>query len=150
MRELRNLNKRIKMKTVSFNETENIIQNYCVTFTHNFNHRYSRIKNSFVIKGTEVTKEKALKIAEILFPSEYTDIIIESIDNDELTLTPSEYDFLHGMVRDQRQSSLRAQEHRIREGIQKGPLTDTEYDTYLLNLIKKMKARMNQFPVYHS
>lgn len=136
------------MKTISFNQTEHIIQNFCVTFSHNFNHKYYRIKNAF-IKGAPVTKENALKVAEILFP-EYTDIIIESIDNDELTLTPAEYEYLRSLVRNKRQSSLRTQEERIKDGIQKGPLTDTEHDIYLLGLIKKMDARMDQFPTYHT
>lgn len=137
------------MKTTSFNDTHNIIQNYCITFSHNFNHRYSRFTNSFVVKAAEITEEKALRVAQILFP-DYTDIKIESITNDENTLTPSEYGFLYGKVCAMRQESLRAQEHRIKEGLQKGPLTDTEYDTYLLKLVEKMKARMNQFPVYHT
>jgi hypothetical protein len=127
------------MKPVSFNGTENIIQNYCVTFTHNFNHKYSRIKNSFIIKAAEVTKEKALKIVEILFP-EYTDVQIESIENDTMTLTPSEYDFIRGMLRDKLYTNLRATK----------PYVETEYDKYLLKLIKKMEARMDQFPVYHT
>ena len=133
----------------SFNGTENIIQNYCITFTHNFNHMYSRIKNAFVIKGADVTKEKALQIANILFP-DYTDIEIESIENDEMTLTPSEYHFIQGMLRAERQSNLRAAEIRIKEGISQGPYVETEYDKYILHLIKKMEARMDQFPVYHT
>ena len=136
-------------KLTSFNRTENIIQNFCITFSHNFNHKYSKFKNSFVVKGAPITMENALKIAEILFPT-YTDIKIESIENDTLTLTPLEYDFLRGMLRNQRQSDLRTAEFRIKDGISEGPYVETEYDKYILNLIKKMEARMGQFPVYHT
>ena len=139
----------MKPTSFSWNGTENLIQNFCVKFSHNFNHQYSRIHNSFVIKGAPITKENALKIVEILFPK-YTDVIIESIENDENTLTPAEYEHLRGMVSDKRHASLRAQEHRIKEGISPGPLTETEHDLYLLNLMKKMAARMEQFPTYHT
>ena len=134
---------------VSFNGTENLIQNYCVTFSHNFNHQYSRIKNNFVVKGAPLTKENALKIAEILFPK-YTDIIIESIENDENTLTPSEYHFLQGILKEKRQGDLGAAEQRIINGVSNGPYVETDYDKYILMLIKKMEARMDQFPVYHT
>lgn len=132
-----------------FNGTAHDIQNYCITFSHNFNHKYSRFKNSFVIKGAEVTNANALKMAELLFP-DYTDIKIESIENDELTLTPSEYEFIYYFMRGKRQADLRAAEERIRNGISIGPYIETEYDKYILNLIRKMEARMKQFPVYHT
>jgi hypothetical protein len=132
-----------------FNGTADIIQNYCIVFSHDFSHSRSRCENAFVIKGTNITTENALKITELLFPK-YTNIKIESIENDELTLTPSEYHFLQGMLLDRRQSDLRAAEHRIKEGISPGPYVETEYDKYILNLIKKMEARMNQFPTYHT
>ena len=132
-----------------FNGTAHSIQNYCITFTHTFNHKHSRFKNSFVIKGAEITKENALNIAEILFP-DYTDIQIESIENDELTLTPAEYEFLHYHLRGQRQTDLRAVELRIKDGTLRGPYIETEHDKYILNLIFKMKSRMKQFPVYHT
>ena len=122
----------------SWNGTENLVQNFCVTFSHNFNHQYSRIKNTFVVKGAPLTKETALKIVEILFPK-YTDIIIESIENDVLTLTPSEYHFMQGILKDK----LRAQRDRSN-------YVETEYDKYLLMLVEKMEARMDQFPVYHT
>jgi hypothetical protein len=102
-----------------------------------------------VIKGTPITKENALEITEILFPK-YTDIIIESIENDEMTLTPAEYEFLRSLVNNERQSSLRGQEIAIKEGRQEGPLKDTDWDAYLLKLINKMDSRMDQFPVYHT
>jgi len=110
-----------------------------VTFSHNFGHKYSRFKNSFVLKGANITEETALKVVEILFP-EYTDIKIESIENDELTLTPSEYHFMQGMLKERLYVNLRATT----------PYVETEYDKYLLNLIKKMESRMDQFPVYHT
>jgi hypothetical protein len=91
----------------SFNGTENLIQNFCVRFSHNFNHQYSRIKNTFVIKRADVTKEKALKVAKVLFPK-YTDIEIESIENDEMTLTPSEYHFIQGVLNDRLLARLAA------------------------------------------
>ena len=137
------------MKTVSFNGTENIDQNYCVTFTHNFNHMYSRIKNAFVIKGADVTKEKALQIANILFP-DYTDIEIESIENDEMTLTPSEYHFIQGILKERLRSRIIAEEQRKKENPESYYRDDPKYNEYLLMLIKKMEARMDQFPVYHS
>jgi hypothetical protein len=133
----------------SFNGTENLIQNYCVMFSHNFKHQYSRIKNTFVIRGAPLTKENALMIAETLFP-EYTDIIIESIDNAENTLTPSEYDFIQGVLKDKRMNNIALAERRIEDGISEGPYVDTDYDKYLLMLIKKMQTRMEQFPVYHT
>ncbi len=139
---------------VSFNGTENLIQNYCVTFSHNFNHQYSRIKNAFVVKGAPLTKETALKIAGVLFP-DYTDIIIESIENDENTLTPSEYHFLQGIVKDRLRARASAAEERRKENPDAAKRWDEdknqkEYDEYLLMLIKKMEARMDQFPVYHT
>lgn len=137
------------MMTSSFNGTENIIQNYCITFTHNFDHKYSRFKNSFVIKGAEVTKENALKIAEILFP-EYTDIIIESVENDEKTLTPSEYHFIQGKLKDNLRSRIAAEEQREKENPESYYRDNPEYNEYILMLIKKMEARMDQFPVYHT
>ena len=92
----------------------------------------------FIVKGAPLTKETALKIAEILFPK-YTDIIIESIENDVLTLTPSEYYFMQGILKDK----LGAQRDRSN-------YVETEYDKYLLMLVEKMEARMDQFPVYHT
>ncbi len=133
----------------SFNGTENLIQNFCVTFSHTFNYQHSRIKNSFVLKGAPVTKENALQIAKILFPH-YTEIVIESIENDEMTLTPSEYHFLQGILKETRQSTLRNGELRFKEDPTRGPYVETEYDEYILHLIKKMEARMDQFPVYHT
>lgn len=115
-----------------------------------FPHSNSRIKNSFVIKAADVDNEKALKIAEILFGEEYTDIQIESIENDNNTLTPSEYGFIRRILEERRQSDLRCAEHRIINGIEKGPYIETEFDKYVLGLIHKMKARMEQFPVYHT
>lgn len=136
--------------TASFNGTENIIQNYCVTFTHQIDYKYSRITNSFVIKGVDVSKEDALAVAKILFrPPTFTNIEIVSVENDENTLTPSEYDFLRGVLKDKRQAEMRAQELLIKEGKIKD-FYETEYDKYLLKLIKKMETRMNQFPVYHT
>lgn len=142
------------MKAVSFNGTENIIQNFCVTFSHNFDHLHSRFKNSFVVKGAPITKEHALKIAEMLFPT-YTDIIIESVENDENTLTPSEYHFLQGVLKDRLHERESASERRRKENpeVAKGwdeNKSQKEYDEYLLMLIKKMEARMDQFPVYHT
>ena len=130
-------------ETVSFNGTHNNIQNYCVTFTHNFikttlHHTPSRFKNSFVIKAADVDVEKAKKIAEILFPK-YTDIEIESVDNDTNTLTPSEYQFIRGKLMD----LLPSKEEIDKRG-------ETDYDKYLLTLCKKMTTRMQQFPVYHT
>jgi len=137
------------MMTSSFNGTENIIQNYCITFTHNFNHKYSRIKNSFVIKGADITKEKALQIANILFP-DYTDIEIESIENDEMTLIPSEYHFIQGILKERLSSRIAAEEQRKKENPESYYRNDPKYNEYLLMLIKKMEARMDQFPVYHT
>ena len=138
----------------SFNGTENLIQNFCVTFSHNFNHQYSRIKNTFVVKGAPVTKESALKVAEFLFPK-YTDIIIESIENDEKTLTPSEYYFIQGVLKDRQCVRKSAAEERRKENPEIAKAWDEdknekEYDEYLVMLIKKMEARMGQFPVYHT
>ena len=55
------------MKTTSFNGTHDLIQNFCIKFSHNCNHEGSRIKNHFVIKGAPITKENAKQIAEILY-----------------------------------------------------------------------------------
>jgi len=134
----------------SFNGTENLIQNYCVTFSHSFeiggNHSF---RNSFVIKGAPVTKENALKVAEMLFPK-YAEIQIESVENDENTLTPSEYDFIQGVLRDKWNNGLDCQRHRIANGVQTKPFAETDYDKYILMLIKKMQSRKDQFPVYHT
>ena len=141
-------------KIKSFNGTDNLIQNFCVTFSHNFDHMYSRITNTFVIKGAAVTKENALKVAEVLFPK-YTDIEIESIENDELTLTPSEYHFFQGVVKDRLYFRKSEAEQRRKDNPENAKMWDEhppekEYNEYLLSLIKKMEARMDQFPVYHT
>lgn len=141
-------------KPVGFHDTIDLVQNFLVTFSHNFNHRYSRIKNHFVIKGADVTKEKALKVAEILFPT-YTDIIIESIENDTMTLTPGEYFFLQGKMKEELYSRRHGMVERRKANpewaaVQDAYSQEEEYDDYLLNLIKKMEARMEQFPVYHT
>ncbi len=138
----------------SFNGTENLIQNYCVRFSHNFNHMYSRIKNTFVIKGAPVTKENALQITGILFP-DYTDIEIESVDNDENTLTPSEYDFIQGVLKERLSNRSDAAAERRKENPEVAKSWDENereqnYDNYLLMLIKKMQLRKDQFPVYHT
>ena len=39
-------------------------------------------------------------MAQMLFPT-YTDIAIESITNDEMTLTPSEYYFIQGRLKEE-------------------------------------------------
>jgi hypothetical protein len=134
----------------SFNGTENLIQNYCVTFSHNFGHGKEGtrpFKNSFVIKGADVTKENAVKIAEILFPT-FTDIFIESIENDKNTLTPSEYDFIQGILKDKLRAEVAITDSTREKGGEVGLYVD--YNTYLLSLINKMQARMDQFPVYHT
>jgi len=138
-------------KTISYNQTEHMIQNYLVRFTHQINNKYSEIESAFVIKGANVTEANALKIAKILFkPPTYTNIKIVSIENDENTLTPAEYEFIRGKINDLYQESMRYKEVSIKNGTKEGPLKETEYDTYLNNLIKKMSARMRQFPVYHT
>lgn len=141
-------------KPVSWCGRPDIIQNYCVTFSHNFNHRYSRFKNSFVIKGATPTKETALKMAQMLFPT-YTDIEIVSIENDEQTLTPSEYYFIQGRLKEELYVRRRGMVERRKENPEWAATQDDysqeeEYDDYLLKLIKKMEARMDQFPVYHT
>lgn len=133
----------------SFNGTENLIQNFCITFSHNFDHKYSRIKNTFVVKGAPITKETALKIAELLFPK-YTDIIIESVENDENTLTPSEYDFIQGVLKDRLRAKQAAAEKRKQENPEAEQWDESEYNEYLSMLIKKMQTRKGQFPVYHT
>lgn len=124
---------------MSFNGTENKIQNYCVTFSHTFDHHFNRFTNSFVIKAGEITNDNAVKIAELLFP-DFTDIKIESIENDEKTLTPAEYSYISGVLRDKLYSRRRESDTYV----------ETEGDKSLLKLIQKMEARMEQFPVYHS
>jgi len=124
---------------VSFNGTENLIQNFSVRFSHTFrNEGGYRFKSMFVIKGASVTTENALPIAKSLFPR-FTEIEIESIENDDLTLTPSEYDFLQGVLKD-----------KICVNKSKIDYVETDYDKYLETLIKKMRERMDQFPVYHT
>ena len=138
-------------KTISYNQTEHQIQNYCVTFTHQIDSKHSRIKNSFVIKGANVNKEQALEIAKILFaPPIFTNIEIVSVENDENTLTPAEYEFIRGKIKDLYQNSMRSQEINMRTNDITGPVVETEYDKYLNGIVNKMTARMNQFPVYHT
>lgn len=142
------------MKAISYNGTEDLVQNFCVTFTHNFNHEHSRFTNSFVIKAANVTKENALAIAEILFPG-YTDIEIKSIDTDENTLTAAEYFFLQGVLKEKLYLRQDGAERRRKENPDIAKSYDEnkneqEYDKYLFNLIHKMETRMRQFPVYHT
>jgi hypothetical protein len=143
-------------KPVSWCGRPDVSQNFLVTFSHNFDHKYSRITNHFVIKGATVTKENALKIAEILFSgSGYTDIIIESIENDEMTLTPSEYYFLQGKMKEDLHARMSSAAERRKDQPDVAKMWDEhpqekEYNEYLLKLIHKMEARMDQFPVYHT
>ena len=141
-------------KPVSWCGRPDVIQNFLVTFSHNFNHQYSRITNHFVIKGAAVTKENALKIAEILFPG-YTDIIIESIENDNMTLSASEYYFLQGKLKEEFHANMTQAAQRRKDQPDVAKMWDEnkeekEYNEYLLMLIKKMEDRMDQFPVYHT
>lgn len=142
------------LNPVGFHDTQDLVQNFCVTFSHNFNHKYSRITNHFVVKGAPLTKDVALKIAELLFP-DHTDIIIESIENDELTLTPSEYFFLQGKLKEEFHANMEQAAKRRKEQPDVAKMWDEhpdekEYNEYLLKLIHKMEARMDQFPVYHT
>lgn len=142
-------------KPVGFHDTLDLVQNFLVTFSHNFDHKYSRITNHFVIRGAAVTKENALKIAEILFPN-YTDIIIESVENDnKTTLTPGEYFFLQGKIKEEFHANMTQAAKRRVEQPDVAKMWDEhpqekEYNEYLLKLIHKMEARMDQFPVYHT
>lgn len=142
------------LKPVGFHDTQDLVQNFCVKYTHNFDHKYSRFDSAFVVKGAPLTKEQALKIAEILFP-ERTDIIIESVENDTGTLTPSEYFFLQGVLKDKLFARKSAAEERRKENPEVAKSWDDnkqekEYDEYLEMLIKKMQARMDLFSVYHT
>ena len=143
-------------KPVSWCGRPDVIQNFLVTFSHNFDHKYSRITNHFVIRGAPVTKENALKIAEILFTgSGYTDIIIESIENDNMTLSASEYYFLQGKIKEEFHANMTQAAKRREEQPDVAKMWDEnkeekEYNEYLLMLIKKMETRMDQFPVYHT
>ncbi len=137
-----------------WNGTRDLIQNFCVKFTHNFNHRYSRFENSFVVRGAPIDHDIALKMVNMMFPK-YTDVKIESIENDENTLTPSEYHFLQGVLRDKLYARRAAQEERRKNNPECAKAWDEdgreqEYDEYLFKLIHKMQARMDQFPVYHT
>lgn len=142
------------LKPVGFHDTLDLVQNFSVRFTHNFDHKYSRIENGFVVKGAPITKETALQVADILFPT-YTDKEIVSVGNDEMTLTPSEYHFIQSVLKDRLWARKSAAEERRKENPENAKAWDEnksekEYDEYLLMLIKKMEARMDQFPVYHT
>lgn len=142
------------LKPVGFHDTQDLVQNFSVRFTHNFDHKYSRIENGFVVKGAPITKENALQVADILFPT-YTDKEIVSVENDEKTLTPSEYFFLQGVLKERMYARKSSAEERKKTNPENAKAWEEntgekEYDEYLLMLIKKMEARMDQFPVYHT
>jgi hypothetical protein len=146
------------LKPVGFHDTLDLIQNFCVTFTHSFGHYASnpktRFVNHFVVRGAPIDSGIALEMTKMMFPT-YTDIKIESIENDENTLTPSEYFFLQGVIKEKLYCRAQSQEERKKNNpeIAKAWEEDgreQEYDEYLLNLIKKMQTRMDQFPVYHT
>ena len=113
-------------------------QDYCIEISYKYgiNATYD-VKTCFVIKAANVNEEKALKVAQILFP-DFTDIKVVSIKNDENTLTFEDYSTLHMMVNDKLVASL------------KGTKTTYENVTHPLdlkykNLLEKMAKRIGQF-----
>ena len=115
-------------------------QNNCITISFQYKQNPSAlsIKTCFVIKAAKVDKEQALKIAEILFP-DFTDIKIESIENDELTLTYEDYATLHMMINDKLVDYIKTTK----------TIYDDVSDPIMMKykkLLEKMTARIGQFP----
>jgi len=114
-------------------------QNYCITISYKFKHNPvgNDIKTCFIIKAADVDEEKALKIANILFP-DFVDIKVKSIENDELTLTFEDYQILHTMVNDKLRESIKASKTPYKE-------IKTPYDLMYKKLLEKMSDRIHQF-----
>jgi hypothetical protein len=114
-------------------------QNYCITISYRYglNPGGCPCKSCFIIKAANVDKDKAEKIAKILFP-DYVDVVVESVENDENTLTWEDYETLHMMVNDHLLASMKG--------------TKTTYDKIshpldmkYKKLLEKMTARKKQF-----
>ena len=91
----------------------------------------------FMIKAADVDKERAQKIAEILFPN-YADVKVVEVTNDENTLTYRDYETLRMMVNDKLIACIRGS--RIPYDELKHPL-----DLMYKALLEKMTARIHQF-----
>jgi hypothetical protein len=115
-------------------------QNNCITISYKYKQNPSALpfKTCFIVKAANVDEEQALKIANILFP-DFTDIKVESIENDELTLTYEDYVTLRMMINDKLVDYIKT--------------TKTIYDDIsdpimvkYKKLLEKMTARIGQFP----
>ena len=114
-------------------------QNFCITISFKYK-KYptgGTTQTSFVIKAADVDNEKAFKIAEILFP----DFVIEKVDsvvNDELTLTYDDYVNLHMMVNDKLLGSMKASKTTYDK-------ISHPLDLKYKKLLEKMNARLGLF-----
>ncbi len=91
----------------------------------------------FVIKAVDVDMEKAQKIAEILYP-QFPNIKVESVTNDENTLTYRDYELLKSLVNDKLISIIRGCRTPYDE-------LSHPYDLTWKKLLEKMTARIHQF-----
>jgi hypothetical protein len=110
-------------------------QNNCITISYQCGE--CRMNTCFIIKAANVNEEQALKISNILFP-DFNDIKVESIKNDELTLTYEDYKTLHMMVNDKLVWSMRES---------KTPYDKLTHpiDLKYKKLLEKMESRIGQF-----
>lgn len=114
------------------------IQNYCITISYKYKSNPTVVDNScFIIKAAPIDDEKALAIAKILFPY-YIDIKIESIENDENTLTYEDYESLHMMVNDKLLYSMKDSKTTYEN-------VSHPIDVRYKKLLEKMTKRMRQF-----
>jgi hypothetical protein len=98
------------------------------------------LKTCFVVKAANIDETKALAVAKILFP-DYIDIKVDSIVNDEKTLSYEDYETLRMMVNDHLVNRIKSR--RIPYDQLNHPL-DVKYK----KLLEKMNARLDQFPTH--
>lgn len=91
----------------------------------------------FIIKAAKVDMEKASKIAEVLFP-EVEDIRVESITNDENTLTFEEYQWMYTYFNDILVAYIKEKRILYQD------IADPYYVRFK-NICEKMKKRIGQF-----
>lgn len=94
-------------------------------------------KTCFIIKAAYVNEEKAQKIAEILFPN-WTDIKVESVHNDELTLTYHDYEELKMVINNKLIDSMKNTRTKWED-------ISHPLDLKWKKLLEKMNARIHQF-----
>lgn len=114
-------------------------QDYCIKIEYQYpkNPGCRPVETVFVVKAVDIDKEKAQKVAEILFP-DFANVKVVEITNDENTLTYRDYELLKSVVNDKLIGIIRGS---------RTPYDDLShpYDLSWKKLLEKMTARIHQF-----